>query len=631
MLSLLLVAASALGQQQPWLDPTKSVDERVSLLLAVMTNEEKQAQTIHTTGCTIDECVAAFGATGIGAVPQEGNDGPSIVARRNQYQAALMNNSRLHIPVSFHTETLHGASAGVIFPMPASQGASFNVDLVRSIASVIALEASATGTDRGFSPELNVPTDPRFGRLEENFGEDPALVAALGVAAVEGLHAGNTEGPSSYLPPFAIASEAKHFAAYAFGGKDGMAADVSLRTLHDVYLRPWKAYAEAGGRSAMMAHNSINQQPCHSSAEFMGWLRGQGNMSGALLASDMCDVGLLGPTGFRVAEDLVGAAAPAMGAGLDQELCNPHDGRGQAFTHAADAVAGGALAQAALDRAAANALRPKFAAGLFDGKAFADGSNLGVLDAPEHRALARAAAAEGSVLLKNAGGLLPLTLTPATRVAFVGPNAGCADGSSACDASRSQCGGYTNEGVPVVTVLAAALANNESSFSVTFAQGCAHGGNDTSGFTAAVAVAAAADVVVFVGGDSGGLGWNANTCGEDDDRAELDLPGVQADLLDALLGAGKPVVVVLVHGRPVTFVKHDLMSRVDAVLAVWRPGCEGGNAVWDMLTGRVSPSGRLAQSWVRRVGQVKSQASYVLCVLFFVIGLGVRGAARARV
>ena len=130
-----------------------------------------------------------------------------------------------------------------------------------------------------------------------------------------------------------------------------MAADVSLRTLHDVYLRPWKAYAEAGGRSAMMAHNSINQQPCHGSSEFMGWLRAQGNFSTALLASDMCDVGLLGPKGFRVAADLPGAAALAMGAGLDQELCNPHDGRGQAFTHAADAVASGALSQAALDRA----------------------------------------------------------------------------------------------------------------------------------------------------------------------------------------------------------------------------------------------------------------------------------------
>jgi beta-glucosidase len=511
VINALLLGALPVARSQAWLDRNKTVDERVALLLAAMSNAEKQAQTIHTTGCSLDECVAAFGKTGIGAIPQEGTDGPSIIARRNLFQGALMNNSRLRIPVSFHQETLHGANAGVIFPMPASQGASFNAELVRSIAAVIAVEASATGTDRGFSPELNVPTDPRFGRSEENFGEDPALVAALGVAAVVGLHAGNTEGPSSYLPDGAISSEAKHFAAYAFGGKDGMAADVSPRTLHDVYLRPWKAYAEAGGRSAMMAHNSVNQQPCHASAEFMGWLRAQGNMSAALLASDMCDVGLLGPKGFRVAADLPGAAALAMGAGLDQELCNPHDGRGQAFTHAAEAVASGALAQAALDRAAANALRPKFAAGLFDGKAFTSGANLGVLDAPAHRALARAAAAEGSILLKNSG-VLPLRL-PA-RVALVGPNAGCAGGGASCDAANSQLGGYTNFGVPVVTALDAGLnASVNGGAQVAFSQGCAHGGNDTAGFAAAVAAAAAADVVVFVGGDSGALGWNKNTCG----------------------------------------------------------------------------------------------------------------------
>ena len=507
VLLLPLIACSA---GQPWLDPLLPVDERVSLLLAAMTNEEKQAQTIHLTGCTLEDCTRRFSATGLGALPQEGGDGPSIVARRNAFQGALMNSSRLHIPVSFHEETLHGANAGVIFPMPVAQGATWNVDLVGQIASVVALEAAATGSDRGFSPELNVPTDPRFGRTEENFGEDPTLVSAMGVAAVRGLHQGSAGGPSSYLPPGAIASEAKHFAAYAFGGKDGMAADVSERTLHDVYLRPWKEYAEAGGRSAMMAHNSINQEPAHASAYYMGWLRAQGNMSGALLASDMCDVGLLAAHGFKVAADLPGSAALAMGAGLDQELCNPYDGRGQAFTLAAGAVASGALAQAALDRAAANALRPKFAAGLFDGRAFTNASQLGLLNAPAHRALARAAASEGSVLLSNQGGLLPLRLP--LRVALVGPSAGCAPGEAECNATRSQCGGYTNGGVPVVTVLAA--AQNDSAATVEYARGCDYGGSDTSGFAAALTAASKSDVVVFVGGDSGGLGWNKNTCGE---------------------------------------------------------------------------------------------------------------------
>ena len=225
--ALCACAALALGQspptpppaQTPWIDPTLPVDERVSLLLAVMTNEEKQAQTIHLTGGELADVTAAYGATGLGALPQEGSDGPSILARRNAFQGALMNNSRLHIPVSFHEETLHGANGGVIFPMPAAQGASFNAQLVQDIARVVALEAAATGTDRGFSPELNVPTDPRFGRTEENFSEDPCVVSTLGTAAVLGLHAGNTGGPSAYLPAGAIASEAKHFAVSGVSGR----------------------------------------------------------------------------------------------------------------------------------------------------------------------------------------------------------------------------------------------------------------------------------------------------------------------------------------------------------------------------------------------------------------------------
>ena len=212
MRPLLLSALIACSAAQPWLNPALPVDQRVTLLLAVMTNEEKQAQTIHLTGGDLPDVTARFAATGLGAYPQEGSAGLDVIGKRNAIQGALMNNSRLHIPVSFHEETLHGANAGTIFPMPASQGASWNAPLVRQIAAVIALEASATGTDRGFSPELNVPQDGRFGRTEENFSEDPALVSQLGVAAVLGLHAGSTGGPSSYLPEGAIASEAKHYA-----------------------------------------------------------------------------------------------------------------------------------------------------------------------------------------------------------------------------------------------------------------------------------------------------------------------------------------------------------------------------------------------------------------------------------
>jgi beta-glucosidase len=603
-LALATLAEGFTSSTAPWLDPTAPIDTRVVALLSEMTNTEKMAQTIHLSGVSPAAAIASYNTTGLGAFPSPGS-GPGGIDVRNALQAAIMNTSRLHIPVSFHSETLHGACGGcTIFPMPAGQGSTWDAQLVHDIAAAVAEEAYAVGIDRGFSPELNVPGDARFGRTEENFSEDPMLVGAFGAAAARGLHGDNVGGPSSYLAPFAIVSEAKHAVAYAFGGKDGMAADVSDRTLHDIYLRPWAEYAAAGGRGAMMSHNSVNQVPAHASAEIMGWLRAQGNFSGALLASDFCDVGLLRT--FGVSTDLVGSCALAMGAGLDQELCNAVDGRGQAYTSAPAAVASGALAQAALDRAAGNALRPKFAAGLFDGRAFIDYSNLPLVDS--HRALARRAAAEGSVLLKN-NGVLPLAYSPSKpiTVAIIGPTAGCSDNATDCDAARSMCGGYTNVGANVSTVLAAAYA--EPGVRVVYAEGCSIGGNDTSGFAAAVEAARASDVVVFVGGDSGGWGWNANTCGEDDDRADLDLPGVQADLVAALGATGTPVVLVLVHGRPVTSTRADAFGASAAIIAAWRPAAEGGNALWDLLSGRQSPSGRLAQAWVRRVGQVKSQAS----------------------
>lgn len=333
-----------------WRERGAPIDARVASLLSEMTTAEKSAQTIHLTDCSDEAAVlAAYGSTGLGACPLYAG-GEGALAFRNGLQGALAKASRLAIPVTFHTESLHGGCGGcVVFPMPAGQASTWDAPLVGAVAAAVAAEAWATGVDRGFSPEINVPGDGRFGRTEENFSEDPMLTGAMGVAAVLGLHGGEAGGASTYLPPFAIVSEAKHAAAYAFGGKDGSAADVSERTLYEVYLRPWAEYVAAGGRGAMLAHNSINQVPCHASAALMGWLRAQGAnataSAGLLLASDMCDVGLLGPNGFRVTTGLEGSAALAMAAGLDQELCNAQDGRGQAFPLAPKAIADGILEQ----------------------------------------------------------------------------------------------------------------------------------------------------------------------------------------------------------------------------------------------------------------------------------------------
>ena len=249
---------------------------------------------------------------------------------------------------------------------------------------------------------------------------------------------------------------------YGFGGKDGAAADISQRTLHDVYLRPWREFFEAGGRGAMLAHNAINDVPSHSSAELMGLLRQYGPSPGVLLASDMCDVGLLAhpndkSAGFGMAASLEDAGALSMTAGMDQELCNPVDSRGQSFTRITEAISHGKMAAAALDRAASNVLRAKFASGLFD-RPFANTSAaaLAQIQSKENVQLALDVATEGIVLLKNDRAVLPMKLSSTTRILVVGPLAGCPnDGTpgATCDALHAYAGGYTNYGAHITSVL----------------------------------------------------------------------------------------------------------------------------------------------------------------------------------
>jgi beta-glucosidase len=248
VLSISLAAAGCNAASSLWRDSAAPIDARVASLLAEMTNAEKSAQTIHLTSCDNATAVLeVYGTTGLGACPLYNGDESSLETR-NALQAAILNSSRLQIPLTFHTESLHGACGGcVVFPMPAAQASTWDVQLVHDIAATVALEAYSAGIDRGFSPELNVPVDARFGRTEENFSEDPCMTGAFGSAAVLGLHGDEAGGPSTYLPPFSIVSEAKHAAAYAAGGKDGAAADVSDRTLHEIFLRPWAEYAQVRG------------------------------------------------------------------------------------------------------------------------------------------------------------------------------------------------------------------------------------------------------------------------------------------------------------------------------------------------------------------------------------------------
>ena len=272
------------------MDATLPVAKRVDLILAEMTDEEKVNQLLHVWIKVHDTDVEReFGATGVGAMYLQvlSNDtacnqnASCRLAARNALQQSVVSSSRLGIPITFVAESIHTAYTATqsepgqtvlatVFPMPVNLGSSWNRTLVEEVAAVVAREGRALGADRGFSPELQVTVDPRFGRGQENFGADPLLVSELGVAGVHGL-AGpastdpDVSTPNTYLAQDKLVSQAKHFAAYGFGDHDGAPADVSTPTLYDVYLKPWRAYIKAGGRGAMAAHNSINNQPCHTS------------------------------------------------------------------------------------------------------------------------------------------------------------------------------------------------------------------------------------------------------------------------------------------------------------------------------------------------------------------------------
>lgn len=449
--------------------------------------------------------------------------------------------------------------------------------------------------------------------MEENFAEDPHLVSAYGVSAVRGLqgHDG-LAGAESYLgsPATKVCSQAKHFAMYGAGPKDGytpMGGGPSIRTLFEIYLRPWRDFALSGGRGVMAAHNMIDWVPCHANRKMLtDTLRNRFGLRNGYIGSDNTNVEGLSNYFQGYAASADDGAAIAMAAGVDQDM------PGAAFMHADKLVQQSTIANATLDRAVGNILRKKFAARLFDNPELdpAMASNVG---SAAHRAVARDAATQGTVLLKNAGNkYLPLHQASVKTVAVVGPF-GFGD-----DAKTAMLGGYSaaNPGV-VVTVADAMEARG---LKVTTVQGSDGGvagpGIPKAGadIPAAVAAAEAADFTVVVVGTMacGCCGRCGN--GEAGDRNDLDLEGQQLELVAAITNSsnrtGKKAVVVLVHGRPASFGPgNQILNGINALFAAWRPGIEGGNAVADLIFGDANPSGKLAQAWPRSAGYIHSPSN----------------------
>src|SRR5881398_3145913 len=491
-------------------------------------------------------------------------------------QLVAVTDSRLHIPLIFGQDVIHGYRT--IFPIPLGEAASWDPDAVEAAAHVAAREASAAGVHWTFAPMVDIARDPRWGRIAEGSGEDPYLGSAMAAARVRGFQGKDPRAPDAVL------ATVKHFAAYggAEGGRDYNTVDLSERTLREVYLPPYHAAIDAGAGSVMTSFNEIGGIPSTASPWLMTTLlRREWGFKG-FVVSDWTAVAEL--LNHGVAGSRADAGKLPLEAGVDMDMVS------RIYVSDLPAlVRAGRIPVAVVNEAVRRVLRAKAALGLFDDPDH--GATVeherAVLLAPEHRQLARRVAEESIVLLKNEGQVLPLAARVKT-LAVIGPLA---------DDKTSALGSWPGRGEPqdAVTPLEG-IKQRAGSVSVVYAKGCGITDTSTAGFADAVAAAKQAHVAVLVLGEAGDMS------GEAASRAELDLPGVQPQLLEAVHATGTPIVLVVMSGRPLTI--PWAAEHVPAILESWFLGVETGPALAAVLFGDVSPSGKLPVTFPRAVGQI---------------------------
>ncbi|WP_327593835.1 glycoside hydrolase family 3 N-terminal domain-containing protein [Streptomyces chartreusis] len=594
----------------PWRDPALSAAARVDDLISRMTLQEKAAQLYGVwvgaatdgdgvaphqhdmaTDRTADEwdelITHGLGqlTRSFGTAPVDPALGAQALARA---QRRIAGAGRFGIPAVAHEECLAGFTAwrATAYPVPLAWGATFDPPLVEEMARRIGRDLRSAGVHQGLAPVLDVVRDPRWGRVEETIGEDPYLTGTIGTAYVRGLESAG------------VIATLKHFAGYAAsaGARNLAPVRAGARELADVTLPPFEmALREGGARSVMAAYNETDGVPASADPGLLTeLLRSEWGFTGTVVA-DYFGIGFL-QTLHRVAGSPAEAAHAALAAGIDVELPTVKC-YGQPLV---DAVLAGEVPEELVDRAARRVLLQKCELGLLDADWTPEPATSHIdLDSPGNRALARRVAEESVVLLDNPDGVLPLP--PDARVAVVGPRAADALAMLGCYSFPSHVLTHHPEvpmGIEIPTLLEA-LRTELPDAKVTFAEGCGVTDPDTAGFEEAVARASEADVCLAVLGDRAGL-FGRGTSGEGCDVTDLRLPGVQAELLDALVATGVPVVLVLLTGRPYALGRW--ASRLGAVVQAFFPGEEGGPAVAGALSGRVNPSGRLPVSVPRDPG-----------------------------
>lgn len=566
-----------------WMKPDPAMDKFVDELVAKMTLEEKIGQLSlltsdwDSTGPTMRQ--------GYQEDIRKGRIGSIFNAFTAKYtrdlQRIAVEETRLKIPLLFGYDVIHGHRT--IFPISLGEAASWDLEAIEKSARISATEASAEGIHWTFAPMVDIARDPRWGRISEGAGEDVYLGSRIAEARVQGFQGNDLKAVDTVL------ATAKHFAAYgaAQAGRDYGTVDISERTLRDVYLPPFKAAADAGAATFMTSFNEVDGIPASGNRYLLSdVLRGKWGFKG-FVVTDYTSINEMVAHGYS--ENLQQAGEQAINAGVDMDL------QGAVFMeHLATSVAQGKVELARVDAAVKAILEMKYRLGLFeDPYRYSDEAReKAAVYRPDFLEAARDVARKSMVLLKNANDALPLAASMKS-IAVIGPLA-----DSKVDMIGSWSAAGDRETRPV-TLLEGMRARAPKGQSIIYAKGASYAFEDegkTDGFAEAIAAANRSDIIIAAMGER----WDMT--GEAASRTSLDLPGNQQALLAELKKTGKPIILVLMSGRPNSI--EWAASNVDAILEAWYPGTMGGHAIADVLYGDYNPSGKLPATFPRNVGQV---------------------------
>jgi len=604
----------------PYRNPRLPVEQRIADLLSRMTLEEKIAQVtsamenlanvsdpksalVDEKGKFLPERAAVLMKDGLGQLSRpSGMRGPREMAEfTNSIQKWVKENTRLGIPVLFHEECLHGHAApkGTSYPQAIALASTWDPELVQQVFDATAFEVRARGAQQCLTPVLDLAREPRWGRTEETYGEDPYLGARIGVAAVKGF-----QGNGPFIDKTHVIATAKHFAVHGQpeGGSNVAPGNYSERVIREYFLKPFEAVVKEGKvQSVMASYNEIDGIPSHSNRFLLDTILRQEWGFDGVVVSDYFGIRQLRTT-HHVVDSNEEAAKLALESGVDIEL--PYI---EANHLLAGLVKQGKVSESYLDRAVARVLQSKYITGLFDDPFVNPAYAEKITNSVEHQKLALEAARKSIILLKNQGSLLPLKRNSYRRIAVIGPNA-----------AEVHLGGYSGMPGRGVSVLQGIKDKAGRDTEILYAEGCKITESlpdwnadkvvlgdpelNAKRIQEAVKVAEKADLIILaLGGNeqTSREAWAGNHLG---DRDNLDLPGNQDDLAKAMVALGKPVVVFLQHGRPNSI--NYVAENVPAILEGWYLGQEGGTAVADVLFGDVNPGGKLPVSVPRSTGQL---------------------------